>query len=301
MRRALGKGLAQLLQSSAPEPNERPEPMPRARKPAQARDGKPFEVPVGAVKPNTRQPRRRFDEEGLEELARSIREVGVLQPIVVRELGAGKYELIAGERRLRAAQRAGLKAVPAIVREAGEQASLEMALIENVQREDISPLECAQAFRRLADEFGLTQEQIANRVGKTRVAVSNTLRLLKLGEKALAALDTGKISEGHARALLMVGSPALADKLLAFIVERGLSVRQAEDLARRLDAEHLPGSAKPAAPPEDPNWRALAEGLSHHFGAPVRLHRGKSGGQLVVDFYSDDDLQRILDLLGVEL
>src|SRR5580704_9085673 len=182
MRRALGKGLSQLI--------------------AEQYEGPTNELPVADIVPNSRQPRTVFNDEALEELAASIREYGILQPLIVRPLAEGKHELIAGERRLRAAKLAGLTSVPVIVRSAGNQSSLELALIENLQREDINALESAKAYRRLIDEFGMTQEQVADRVGKSRVSVANTVRLLRLPKRIMEGLEAGFISEGHARALL---------------------------------------------------------------------------------------------------
>lgn len=283
MRRALGKGLSQLLTEQT--------------------DTAPTSLPVDQVVPNTRQPRTVFDQDALEDLAASIREYGVLQPLIVRQMGDGTYELIAGERRLRASKLAGLTEVPVVVRSAGAQASLEIALVENVQRADISPMECAVAYRRLADEFGMSQEQIADRVGKSRVSIANTLRLLKLPIEIQDALQEGALSEGHARALLMSDSPARQMQLFGRIQEEGLSVREVERAARGETAPRPSSGGKKkgkAAPTSelDPNLDALARAMSEFFGSPVRLEPGDIGGRIVVDYYSDDDLQRILDVLG---
>lgn len=284
MRRALGKGLTQLI--------------------GEQFDSPPSEVPIDALEANVRQPRERFDETSLQELAQSIREVGIIQPLIVRPLSEGKYEVIAGERRLRAARIAGLKSVPVVVRAASPESTLEIALIENIQREDISPIECAKAYRRLIDEFGLTQEQVADKVGKARTSVANTLRLLKLPKKVIAGLESGAITEGHARALLALDNEVMQLALYEQIVEKGLTVRDAERLARPKDGLPRPSrepkkKAAPAA--QDPAWQQLEEGLSVYFGAPVKLERAEVGGKLVVSFYSDDDLARILDILGVHL
>lgn len=261
-------------------------------------------LPIAAIRANTRQPRTQFDDDSLAELASSIREFGVLQPLIVRPLSDGEYELIAGERRLRASKRAGLAEVPVIIRAASAQASLEIALIENVQREDITAMECAVAYRRLADEFDLSQEQIAQRVGKSRVAIANTLRLLKLPERIQKAVYGGEITEGHARALLMVDSPVRQAALFEKIVRDGLSVREAEKQARSSDLPRPGGQkvkAKSTPNHSDANWTALEQGLSEYFGFPVQLTSDKVGGKLTVAFYSDEDLQRILDILGVSL
>jgi ParB family chromosome partitioning protein len=261
-------------------------------------------VALSAISANTRQPRLNFDEEALAELAQSIREFGVLQPLIIRPVGEGKYELIAGERRLRACHMVGLEEVPVVVRSASAQASLEIALIENVQREDISAIECALAYKKLADEFNMTQEQVAGRVGKSRVAVANALRLLKLPQEVQSAVLEGEISEGHARALLSLESPLRQVAALERIRREGLSVREVERLSK--------GQAEPAKagksgrkerplPKADANWVSLEQGLSEYFGSPVRLQPEEVGGKMTISFYSDDDLQRILDILGINL
>lgn len=280
MRRALGKGLSQLL--------------------AEQFDGAPNEVSVEAILPNQRQPRQNFDETALQELADSIREYGVLQPLLVKPLTEGKYELIAGERRLRASKLAGLATVPVLIRSAGPQNSLELALIENVQREDINALECAKAYRRLVDEFGLTQEQVAERVGKSRTGVANTLRLLRLPRRIQEGLEGGRVSEGHARALLAFESEAQQLAVYDQILERGLTVREVEKAAKPTAPKAKP-APRTTSEPADPNDAALTEALGIYLGTPVHLQRSEMGGKLVVDFYSDDDLTRILDVLGFRI
>ncbi|HEY0868084.1 MAG TPA: ParB/RepB/Spo0J family partition protein [Fimbriimonas sp.] len=275
MRRALGKGLSQLI--------------------AEQFETAPTEVAVDAIQPNARQPRTHFDPEGLNELAASIREFGVIQPLIVRPLNEDAYELIAGERRLRAAKIAGLRTVPIIIRPAGHQSSLEMALIENVQREDINAIECARAYRRLIDEFGLTQEQVADKVGKSRTAVANTVRLLRLPERVQEGLEEGRITEGHAKALLAFESEAQQLAVYDEILERGLTVREVEKASK---PKADPPAKKDPAPPADPNDDSLADALSIYLGSPVRIARHEAGGRLVVDFYSDEDLERILEILG---
>lgn len=282
MRRALGKGLAQLMGEQA-EPSA-------------------SEVPVSSIVPNARQPRQAFNDESLEELARSIQAVGVMQPLIVRPIAEGRYELIAGERRLRAAKLAGLATVPVVVRSAGSQASLELALIENIQREDIAPLECAAAYKLLMDEFGLTQEQVAEKVGKSRPAIANCLRLLKLPEEVQHGLSGGLISEGHAKVILMAEGSSAQLSLYRRIVAKGLSVREAEAAIRKGPQSSGPVAAKkPATGLKGPDTRALEEALSQYFGTPVTLEKRGSGGSMNVAFYSDDDLQRILEVLGVGL
>ncbi|MFQ3678727.1 MAG: ParB/RepB/Spo0J family partition protein, partial [Fimbriimonadaceae bacterium] len=261
------------------------------------------EVAIDAIVPNQRQPRQNFDEEALRELADSIRQVGILQPLVVRPLSEGKYELIAGERRLRAAQLAGLERVPVTIRAAGHQDSLEIALIENVQREDISPLEQARAYRRLIDEFGLTQEQVADKVGKSRTAVANTVRLLRLPPAILEGLQAGKITEGHARALLAIPSEVLQLALYDKILRTGMTVRDVEKAAQAEEVRQPSRRRKPsrADSAADPQWQPLEEAVSTYFGAPTRLIKSEVGGKIEIEFYSDDDLMRILDVLGIHL
>ncbi len=251
-----------------------------------------IEIPVGDIRPNPRQPRllRSLETLNLEELAASIKEHGIIQPLIVtRTDGAGApYTLIAGERRWRAAQLAGLTHVPAIVKEAAPQAMLELALIENIQRSDLSPLEEAAAYQQLINEFGLTQEMVAERVGKSRVAVANTLRLLKLPGKLQQALMAGEITEGHARALLALSSSV--DQLAAFdeIQEKGLNVRQTEELVRRMN------TPAPAARSSTPRmeWRESKEyesRLREALGTRVVLQRSRKGGRIVIEFFSEEE------------
>ena len=316
----MGRGLSKLLSDQQPEPKATAKPKPAkaaskpAPKPAKPKVAEklpptesspdpvsPTSLPITSITRNSRQPRAQFDEETLAELADSIREFGVIQPLVVRPIGDDRYELIAGERRLKAAQLAKLKSVPVVIRVADSQTSLEIALIENVQREDITAIECAHAYRKLADEFGMSQEKIAQRIGKSRAAVTNTLRLLRLPEEMQDAILAGAISEGHARALLMVESPMRQEALFERILRDGLSVRETERLARSGDARpagpSLDGTAKRT---RDPNWVPLEQGLQDYFGSPVKLQGSDQGGKITIDFYGDDDLQRILDLLGIQ-
>jgi ParB family chromosome partitioning protein len=261
-------------------------------------DTRVSDLPVGHIVPNQRQPRRHFDEDALEELADSIRVHGILQPILVRPIGGNKYELIAGERRWRASQIAGLKQVPAIIKSAAGQESLELAIIENVQREDISAFESALAYRMLSDEFGLNQEEIAIRVGKTRSAISNTLRLLKLPEEILQGLQEGVISEGHARALLALPTAEKQLAIYELILIKGLSVREVERLCKQPD--EAPKAPK-RAEQKDAYTKQLETALSERTALPTKLSRDGDKGKLTIEFFSDDDLQRILDLLGIQL
>ncbi len=275
MRRALGKGLSQLI--------------------AEQYDTAPSEILIDQVRPNSRQPRTHFHDDTLAELAASIKEFGILQPLIVRPVSEGQYELIAGERRLRAAKIAGLSAVPIILRSAGNQDSLELALIENIQREDINALECARAYRKLIDEFGLTQEQVADKVGKSRTVVANTVRLLRLPKRIQDGLDQGRITEGHARALLSFDSEAQQLAVYDEILDRGLTVREVEKATK---PKVVTPATKKEAPEVDPNDRTLQDAIATYLGTPVKIQRGEVGGKLVVEFYSDDDLDRVLDILG---
>jgi ParB family chromosome partitioning protein len=254
------------------------------------------EVPVETIRPNPWQPRTHFDEQALAELAASIREHGVLQPVLVSQQQDGSFQLITGERRWRAVQLAGLPTIPAMVKEATPQASLEMALVENIQRQDLNPLEEAHACRQLLDEHGLTQEQLAQRIGKSRVAVTNLLRLLHLPDQVLQALATGSISEGHARAILMANGDEQRLRLLGRVVDEHLSVRDTEALARKLNAPP-PDPLELEAPGSDPDVERLEEAFRQALGTRVRLFRGHHGGRLVIHFFSDEELQGIYEAI----
>jgi ParB family chromosome partitioning protein len=253
-------------------------------------------LPVETIVPNPRQPRTRFDPDELAELAASILEHGVLQPVIVtQDEDSGNYILVAGERRWLAARQAGLTHLPAILREANDQQRLEIALIENVQRADLAPLETAEAYRQLAEDFGLSHEEIAARVGKSRAAVTNTLRLLKLPEAVRGALADGKISEGHARALLALPSSQAQSAALLSIIAHELNVRQTEALVRRLTGERPTPAEKPAPPPEVTD---LERRLESSLGTRVSLNRRSQGrGTLVIHFYSDEELDALIERL----
>jgi ParB family transcriptional regulator, chromosome partitioning protein len=257
------------------------------------------QIPVEDISPNPRQPRTNFDALELEELASSIREHGIIQPLVLFESDKdGKYCLIAGERRWLAARKAGLDSVPAMIRQVSQQELIELALVENVQRADLSPLEAAEAFRQLSEDFQLSHEQIAARVGKSRTAITNTLRLLKLPAFVQKALAAGQISEGHARALLTLPSTQAQVAALETILRHELNVRQTEELVRKLSGEKPPSQAKPAPPPE---LVALEERLRTQLGTKVSLHQGQQGGTLVIHYYSDEELDNlVLRILGEE-
>ncbi len=253
------------------------------------------EIPVNQISPNPRQPRVRFDSKELSSLAASIQEHGVIQPLIVSQgPGADKFTLIAGERRLLAAKEAGLQTVPVIVRETSEQGRLELALIENLQRSDLSPIETAEAYRQLTGEFGLSHEEVGSSVGKSRVAVTNTLRLLNLPPEVQQAITEGVISEGHARALLSLQTPKSQIAALGTILGKQLNVRQTEELVRRLGGEKPVRKPKPEASPE---VRALEERLRAQLGTKVVLKHGRKGGSLTIHYYSDEELESLLGFL----
>lgn len=252
-----------------------------------------LEVPLDRIERNPDQPRAAFDEQQLGELAASIAVHGVLQPVVVRELADGGYQLVAGERRLRAARIAGLETVPAIVREAEGASSLELALIENLQRADLNPIEAALAYRELIDRFGLTHEAVARQVGKSRVAVSNSLRLLDLAPETRQAIVDGRISEGHGRALAAITIQELQQAALQVVLERALSVRQTEELVRRKRAEQ-PARERQSLSGDLQDLEAQLRGV---LATKVGIVRTRRGGRLVIDFYSDEELDRLYSII----
>jgi len=253
-----------------------------------------LEISVERIQRNPDQPRSSFDEEQLGELAASIAVHGVIQPLIVRARADGTYQLIAGERRLRAARLAGFETVPAVVRDAREgESSLELALIENLQREDLNPIETALAYRELIDRFGLTHEAVARQVGKSRVAVSNALRLLDLAPETRQAIVEGRISEGHGRALAAITVPALQHAVLQVVLERGLNVRQTEELVRRKRNE---APARDRAPLSH-DLADLEAQLRGVLATKVGIVRTRRGGRLVIDFYSDEELDRLYSII----
>ena len=257
------------------------------------------EVAVGFITPNPRQPRRTFDEETLEELAASITEVGLLQPVVVRKIGDGNYELVMGERRWRASQRAGLEYIPASVRETPDTDMLRDALLENLHRQQLDPLEEAAAYQQLLDDFGATHEQLAQKVGRSRPHISNTLRLLNLPPVVQKRVAAGVISAGHARALLSLDDPLAQERLAQRIVAEGLSVRSVEEIVAlgddRLEKQpRKPTTAKPVAPA----LRHLSDRLSDLFETRVKVEMGRSKGKITVEFATIDDLERIVKAMS---
>ena len=249
------------------------------------------QVPLSAISRNPRQPRLRFDPGELEDLAGSIREHGVLQPLIVAQSAyPGQYTLIAGERRLEASKLAGLPTVPVIIREVSDEQMLELALVENIQRSDLGPFETATAYKHLAEDFSLSHDEIAAKVGKKRVTVTNTLRLLKLPPRVLEALSNGQITEGHARALLSLPNAQAQTAAFQTVIKKELNVRQTEELARQLTGHKPHRAARPARPADT---EALAARLRESLGTKVTLKRGPNGGTIVIHFYSDEELNAI--------
>jgi ParB family chromosome partitioning protein len=285
-RQALGRGLAALIPSAAPPP------APAAAPAAKSNDGLRT-VAIEDVHPSPGQPRKHFDDARLEELAASIRAQGIIQPLVVRLREAGGYELIAGERRWRAAQRAGLHEVPAVVRDVAEKRAFEMALVENLQRQDLNPIEEAQGFERLIAEFGYTQEAMATRVGKDRSTVANALRLLRLPDSVRQMVTEGRLAMGHARALLGLEEADAIERLARRVVARELSVRQVEALVKR---ERDGGDAPAPSPaPTSANARDLEERLTRALGTRVKVFEtGPGKGRLEISYHSLDQLDVVL-------
>lgn len=281
-RKGLGKGLESLIPTGGKTPS------------ASIGAGGVQELAVELIKPNPRQPRLKFQEEELAELAASIREHGVIQPLIVLPNGDGTFILIAGERRWQAAKKAGLPTVPVITRQANNQELLEVALIENVQREDLNAMEEAEAYRQLVEDFGLSHEAVAKRVGKSRVAITNTLRLLGLAEVVKQALVDDKITEGHARALLMLSTQKAQASALQTLLNLSLSVRQAEELVRKLAGQKLIKSRKPV---RSADVNDVEKRLQNSLGTKVALKHGKNGGTLTIYYYSDEELDSLLDKL----
>lgn len=250
-----------------------------------------MELLIDEIVPNPQQPRKFFDDSKLAELVESIRENGVIQPVVAQKIGDG-YELIVGERRWRAAKKAGLKKIPVLLREAAGQDSLALAIIENIHRQDLNPMEEAEAYQRLAEEFGLTQQEVAARVGKNRATVANFLRLLKLPGKVKEDLAGERLSMGHARALLGLSTDQAILKARNEILKKDLNVRQTESLVKRLSATKKPG-AKSKVAQKDIFIRKLESELERSLGSKVQVQSGKKGGKVVISYYSEDDLERI--------
>ncbi len=276
--KGLGRGLSALIPDDGPE---------------EKKDDAPFLLSINKIKRNEKQPRTEFEKESLMELSESIKNFGVLQPLLVMPDG-DNYKVVAGERRLRAAVMAGLKEVPVVIRDFDEKSLLQAALIENIQREDLSEVECAKAYRTLAEEFGLTQEEIAESVGKSRSAITNAMRLLMLPEEVIELIEEKKLTAGHARAVLSVENEALRVEFARFIAEKGLSVREAEKLSKTFG-----NAPKKSETPQKPAYiRGFEEQLSQSIGTKVQIENKGKGGFVKIEYYTNDDLERIISILN---
>jgi ParB family chromosome partitioning protein len=279
MKPALGKGLSALI----PDKDKKG-------------GGGVLELPIKSIVPNENQPRRRFDDAALAELVSSIKEKGVIQPVIVRRLNDDRYELIAGERRWRASQSAGLNRIPAIVKDAAPAEALELALIENIQREDLNPLETAEAFDRLISEFSLTHDELSRRVGKDRATVTNYLRILKLPHDVKSGLAGGELTLGHAKALLQLPDSRSIKTVYKKITDSGLSVRETEAICKKGAPTRRKKSSSRLT--KDPQIASLEEKLMHSLGTKVRVvHKSNKRGRIEIEYYSLDDLDRLLDIL----
>ncbi|HEY7146624.1 MAG TPA: ParB/RepB/Spo0J family partition protein [Streptosporangiaceae bacterium] len=299
-KRGLGKGLGALIPTAPSSPDHQAVPGPRAGGGEAAGAGAYFdEIPVGTLTPNPRQPRQVFDPEALEELAASIRVVGLLQPVVVRAIMPGHYEIVMGERRWRACQQAGLEFIPAIVRETSDDDLLRDALIENLHREQLNPLEEAAAYQQLLDDFSATHDELARRVGRSRPHISNTIRLLNLPAGVQKRVAAGVLSAGHARALLTVTEVAAQEHLAHRIVAEGLSVRAVEEIVA-MGVQPAKASRPQAArnKPVAPGLKELADRLSDAFDTRVKVELGQRKGKIVVEFASLEDLERIVSAMS---
>lgn len=299
----LGRGLAALI-PSGPLAGTEAAAVHRPVEPGSAVVGAVYqEIPTDAIVPNPRQPRQIFDQESLAELEHSIREFGLMQPIVVRQGEGGSYELVMGERRWRAAQQAGLDRIPAIVRNTADDAMLRDALLENIHRVQLNPLEEASAYQQLLQEFGVTHEQLAARIGRSRPAITNTIRLLRLPVVVQRRVAAGVLSAGHARALLSLDEPDVQEDLAARIVAEGLSVRATEEAVTlsRSEPRRTAPKAVPRRPIQAPGLQELAENLSDTFETRVKVELGRRKGRIVVEFGSVEDLERIVALMAPEV
>ncbi|KMZ43506.1 MULTISPECIES: ParB/RepB/Spo0J family partition protein [Bacillales] len=280
MSRGLGKGLNALITSNLIEEGEQVK-----------------EVSINEIRPNPYQPRKEFEQSAIEELAQSIKEHGIIQPLIVRKSIKG-YELVAGERRLRAAKLAGLKEVPVVVKAYTDQQLMEIALIENLQRENLNPLEEAEAYDKLISHHDYTQEQLAQKIGKSRPHVANMLRLLQLPEKIRKMVSAAELSMGHSRALLGVTDKKVQLQLANDVVEKGLSVRQLEELVKQLNVSRETKKKKSAK--NEPVLIEMEERLRSRFGTSVKIKKGSKRGKIEIDFYSQEDLERIIEMLNIE-
>jgi len=297
-RQALGRGLGALLSGAGEEVAE-----PSLQPKGNVVSGSVAMIRVGEIETNPFQPRNEFEQEALEELAESIRVLGIIQPVTLRQLGDNKYQLISGERRFRASQLAGLTEIPAYIRTADDQAMLEMALVENIQREDLNAIEVAFSYQRLIDECKLTQEQLSQRVAKKRSTITNYLRLLKLPAQIQSGIKEGKISMGHARALINAGDEKLQLQIYGQIVDEDFSVRQVEDLVRKQNEEKKekrPAAVKEEKLPLDENkiasFKLYGDKLSSILNRPITIQQGKDGrGNILIEFETEDQLEKIIE------
>lgn len=312
-RGGLGRGLGALIPTGDAGSQEAPAAAAAAGPSAGPSAGDPrlapvpgvslLEVPVASIVPNVKQPRQAFDEEALAELKTSIQEVGVLQPIVVRELEPDKYELVMGERRWRAAQAVGQETIPAIVRQTRDDEMLRDALLENIHRVDLNPLEEAAAYQQLLEEFGTTHEELGQRIGRSRPQITNTIRLLNLPAPVQRRVAAGVLSAGHARALLGMDDPEAQEALAHRVVAEGMSVRATEEavaLAAAGATDAKPASPKRRSKPHSPALTDLADRLSDRFDTRVKVDLGRSKGKITIEFATVDDLERIVDVIGIE-
>lgn len=303
-KKGLGRGLNALLRTDEPSEHSEsliaPEQKQKANKDDVEKTDKPFsEISINLIEPNRKQPRKKFDNEKLEALSDSIREHGLIQPILVTHGENGRYTIIAGERRWRASKKAGLTEIPAIIRDYPEIEAAQIALIENLQREDLNPIEEAAGYRSLIDEYSLTQEEISQRLGKSRSAIANSLRLLSLGDKISALLIEGSLSTGHARALLGLDDESLRNAAAETVIKEGLNVRQTEQLVKKL-SKNKPKKEKPPVNEEFMvQLNNIAESLCSRFGTKVNISHGEKKGRIEIEYYGNEDLDRILGLLNV--
>jgi ParB family chromosome partitioning protein len=293
-RKALGRGLDSLLPT---RPAISPIAMPTTQAAASAQ-----EISIDSIDPNPYQTRRRINEAALEELAESIRASGVVQPVVLRPVANGRYQLVAGERRWHASRRAGKTTIPAVVRQISNEQAMEITIIENLQREDLNPVEQARAFERLSREFGLTQEQIAARTGKDRASIANFIRLLKLPEDVQNALEAGALSFGHGKVLLgLAGFPEHLERAAREIIEKQLSVRQTEELVTKLlNPQAAEQKQEKRAAPVDPNVREAQRSLESSLGVKVEIHDRKGRGKIILKYGSLEDFDRIVEALAAK-
>jgi ParB family transcriptional regulator, chromosome partitioning protein len=284
-RRPLGRGLSALLGDDGPAP-------------APVDRSSISDLDIDLIRPNPEQPRTRFAEQELESLAKSIVTNGVVQPIVVRP-SDGKFEIVAGERRWRAAQRAGLRKIPAAVRDVSDDKLLELALIENIQRQELNPIEEARAYRKLIDNIGLTQEEVAERVGRERTLIATTIRLLQLPDDIQGLIEEGKLSTGHGRAILMAEVPSVQRRTARKVIEDGLSVRETEKLVKRMTKEGQTAETKKVSPKKDPNFGLAETKLSRHLHTKVKIVPKGTGtaGRIEIEYYSSDELDRVYQII----